>query len=90
MRTVFCKKYQREMEGLDYPPFPSAAGQDIFETVSKQAWQEWIANQTMLINEGQLNSLDPNTRKYLKGERDKFLANEEVDQASGYVPIESD
>ena len=64
------------MEGLDHPPFPSAAGKEIFETVSKQAWVEWIAQQTMLINEGQLNSLDPNTRKYLKEERDKFLANE--------------
>ena len=76
------------MEGLDHPPFPSAAGQKIFENVSKQAWVEWIAHQTMLINEKQLNSLDPNSRKYLAEERTKFLNNEDVDQAEGYVPVE--
>lgn len=79
------------MEGLDHPPFPSAAGQKIFETVSKAAWVEWIKLQTMLINEGQLNSLDPNTRVMLKEEREKFLSNaDDVAQASGYVPIETD
>lgn len=87
MRTVFCIKYQKEMEGLDYPPFPSADGQKIFETVSRQAWQEWIARQTMLINENGLNSLDPNTRTYLKEQREKFLNNEDADMASGYVPV---
>jgi Fe-S cluster biosynthesis and repair protein YggX len=28
------------MEGLDFAPFPGAKGQDFFENVSKQAWQE--------------------------------------------------
>lgn len=88
MKTVFCQKYQKELEGLDHPPFPSANGQKIFETTSKRAWVEWIIHQTMLINEQQLNSLDPNTRKYLAEERTKFLKNEDVDQAAGYVPIE--
>ncbi len=42
-RTVFCKKYRREMEGLDKPPYPGAKGQDVFDNVSKQAWQDWQA-----------------------------------------------
>ena len=50
-RTVFCRKYQKELEGLDFPPMPGAKGQDIFENISKQAWEEWQAQQTMLINE---------------------------------------
>ncbi len=87
MRTVFCTKYKAEMEGLDYPPFPSKTGQDIFENVSQQAWKEWITHQTMLINEGQLNSLDPSTRKMLASERTKFLNGEDVEQAAGYVPV---
>ena len=49
-RTVICRKYQREMEALERPPFPGPRGQKIFEEVSKQAWQEWIAHQTLLIN----------------------------------------
>ena len=42
-RTVFCKKYQKEMEGLDEPPYPGAKGQEVFDNVSKQAWQDWQA-----------------------------------------------
>ena len=34
-RTVFCKKYQKDMEGLDAPPYPGPKGQDIFENISK-------------------------------------------------------
>ena len=41
-RTVFCRKYQTELEGLEFAPFPTAKGQQMFETVSKQAWQEWL------------------------------------------------
>lgn len=85
-RTVFCKKYQRDLEGLDAPPYPGPKGQDIFEHVSKQAWQEWQTHQTRLINEKRLNLLDPQTRKFLQGEMDKFLANENFATAEGYVP----
>ena len=48
-RTVFCRKYEQELEGLDRPPLPGAKGQDLFDTVSKKAWTEWQAEQTMLI-----------------------------------------
>ena len=85
-RTVFCRKYQAEMAGLDAPPYPGPKGQEIFETVSRQAWQEWQAQQTMLINEKQLNMVDPEARKYLQQEMDKFLAGEDHDRAEGYVP----
>ena len=85
-RTVMCRKYQREMEGLAQPPFPGARGQKIFDSVSKQAWQEWLAHQTMLINERRLNMLDRTTRAFLEEEMDKFFANEEVARADGYVP----
>ena len=34
-RTVFCKKYQEELEGLDAAPYPGPKGQDIFDHVSK-------------------------------------------------------
>lgn len=88
-RTVFCRKYQQEMEGLDEPPFPGPAGEDIYEHVSKKAWQEWLAHQTMLINEKQLNVMDPEAKKYLDQQRDLFLNNETHDQAEGYVPPDS-
>ena len=88
-RKVLCRKYQQEMDGLDFPPMPGAKGQEIFETVSKKAWQEWQQQQTMLINEKHLNLMDPNARKYLQVQMDRFLNNEPHDTAEGYVPPEN-
>jgi len=83
---IFCKKYQKELEGLDAPPYPGPKGQEVFETVSKQAWLEWQGHQTMLINEKHLSLFDPETRKYLQEEMDKFFSGEDYDRAEGYVP----
>jgi Fe-S cluster biosynthesis and repair protein YggX len=85
-RTVFCKKYREQLEGLDIPPYPGPKGQEIFEHVSKRAWLDWQAQQTMLINEKHLSLADPEARKYLQGEMDKFFSGEEHDRAEGYVP----
>jgi Fe-S cluster biosynthesis and repair protein YggX len=85
-RTVQCRKYGEELEGLDRPPFPGPRGQDIYDNISKKAWEAWQAHQTLLINEKHLSLMDPETRKYLQGEMDKFFANQDVDQAEGYVP----
>ncbi len=85
-RKVFCKKYQEELDGLDLPPMPGAKGKELFDSVSKKAWQEWLAHQTMLINEKRLNLMDPDTRAYLSKQMDNFFNNDSVDAAEGYVP----
>ena len=85
-RTVQCRKYNKELPGLPVPPYPGPKGQDIYESVSQQAWSEWLKQQTMLINEKHLNMADADHRKYLQGEMEKFLSGEEYDQAEGYVP----
>ena len=46
-RTVFCLRYQQEMEGLEAAPMPGANGERVFNEVSKQAWTEWQELQTM-------------------------------------------
>lgn len=85
-RTVRCSKYGKDLPGLEAPPFPGPKGQAIFETVSKQAWDAWTKHQTMLINERHLNMMDPESRRYLAEQRDRFLAGDEVDAAEGYIP----
>lgn len=85
-RTVFCKKYQQELPGLERPPYPGAKGQEIFEQVSQQAWDEWQQQQTMIINERQLNLMDPSARRFLQQQMDKFIAGEDYAQAEGFVP----
>jgi Fe-S cluster biosynthesis and repair protein YggX len=85
-RTVLCTRLKEELPGLAAPPFPGPRGQEIFETVSDKAWQEWLDLQTMLINEKHLNMMDKEARKYLNTQRDLFLEGSEVDRAEGYVP----
>ncbi len=85
-RIVDCKKLGKKLEGLDNPPFPGPKGQEIFETISKQAWAEWLEHQTRLINEKHLNMMDMTARTYLNEQRDKFLNGEKIDEAEGYVP----
>lgn len=85
-RMVDCKKLGKELEGLDNSPFPGPKGQEIFETISKQAWAEWLEHQTRLINEKHLNMMDMTARTYLNEQRDKFLNGEKIDEAEGYVP----
>ena len=89
-RTVFCRKYHAELEGLDQPPYPGPKGLDLYQHVSKKAWQAWMAHQTMLINEKHLNLMDLSARHYLSEQMDKFFADESYDQAEGYVPPAKD
>ena len=86
MRTVFCRKLGREAEGLDFAPLPGANGQRVYEQISNEAWSQWLAHQTMLINENRLSPLDPKTRTFLAGEMEKFLFDGGAEPPAGYVP----
>jgi Fe-S cluster biosynthesis and repair protein YggX len=85
-RTIFCSKLQREAEGLDFAPWPGELGQRVYREISKPAWAEWLAHQTMLINENRLSPLDPKTRAFLQGEMEKYLFGGGAEKPQGYVP----
>ncbi len=71
------------------PPYPGPKGQDIFDNISKQAWQDWQVIQVRLINEKQLSMIVPEDRQYLVTQMEKFFSNQDVDEAEGYVPPEA-
>ena len=75
-RMVQCVKLGKEAEGLDMAPYPGELGQRIFENISKEAWQLWMGQQTILINENRLNVIDPEHRAFIEGEMKKFLFGE--------------
>lgn len=85
-RMVMCRKHQQELPGLANPPFPGSKGQDIYNHISQQAWNEWQTHQTMIINERQLNMMNADDRKFIMEEMDKFFAGEDFARAEGYVP----
>lgn len=88
-RTVKCVKLGREAEGLDFPPYPGALGKRIYESVSKQAWQQWLEHQKMLVNENRLNLADKKAREYLAQQMERHLFGGGADVAAGYVPRQS-
>ena len=85
-RMVNCIKLGNEAEGLDFPPYPGELGKRIYENVSKEACQQWIKHQTMLINENRLSLADAKARKYLAEQMEKHFFAGGADAAQGYVP----
>ena len=85
-RTVKCVLLGEEAEGLDYAPYPGDLGQRIYDKGSKVAWQRWVAHQTMLINENRLTPIEPEARKFLETEMEKFFFGEGSAAPKDYVP----
>lgn len=88
-RTVHCIKLGTEAPGLERPPLPGPLGQRIYENVSKQAWQEWLAHQTRLINEYRLVLADAQARKFLTDELQRYFFGDGQTAQTGYVPPKS-
>lgn len=84
-RMVDCVLLKRRAPGLDRLPYPGELGQRIWKQVSKEAWQRWVAHQTMLINEYRLVPIEPKARKFLEGEMEKFFFGAGADKPAGYV-----
>jgi Fe-S cluster biosynthesis and repair protein YggX len=86
-RTVNCVKLKKEAEGLDRAPYPGELGQKIFDNVSKEAWQQWLGHQTMLINEYRLSPVDPKARTFLEEQMEKFFfSDEQAELPPDYKP----
>lgn len=85
-RTVNCILLGKEAEGLEYMPYPGELGQRIYDNVSKEAWQKWLEHQTMLINEYRLTPIEPEARKYLETEMEKFFFGGGSDAPKEFVP----
>ena len=88
MNTVNCIKLNKELEALDRAPYPGELGKKILESVSKEAWQEWLDYQTMLINENSLNLFEESSQSYLKQQMEIyfFSDDDDVDKIDGFIP----
>jgi Fe-S cluster biosynthesis and repair protein YggX len=84
MHKVYCLKLKQESEGLPRPPYPGPLGEKIYNNISLNAWRMWQSHQTMLINEYRLNLLEPEARKFLEHEMEKFLFGEGSEKPPGF------
>ena len=85
-RMVNCVKLDKEAEGLERPVYPGDLGQRIWDNVSKEAWQQWLQQQTILINEYRLSPIDPKSREYLEKEMEKFFFGGGSDTPDAFTP----
>jgi Fe-S cluster biosynthesis and repair protein YggX len=85
-RKVQCVFLKREAEGLDYLPYPGELGNRIYASISKEAWAQWVAHQTMLINENRLTPIEPKARAFLVAEMEKFLFGGGSEKPKEFVP----
>ena len=85
-RMVKCIRLGREAEALDLPPYPGELGKRIYESVSKEAWKQWLEHQKMLVNENRLSLADKKARDYLAQQMENYFFGSGADAAAGYTP----
>ena len=79
-RTVTCKKFAKELPGLDKPPFSGPIGEQIYEQISAEAWRQWSEDmQIKVLNEYRLNMGDPKDYQVLVDQMMLFLNLKEGD-----------
>jgi Fe-S cluster biosynthesis and repair protein YggX len=88
-RTVFCKRLNKEADGLDFQLYPGELGKQIYDNISKQAWADWQKKQTMLINENKLNMMEPTARQFLETQMQAYLFEGKEPDIQGYVAPKS-
>ena len=85
-RMVMCVKLGKQAEGLERPVYPGELGQRIYDSVSKEAWQLWMRQQTMLINEHRLTPVNPEHRAFLEKEMENFFFGSGSAAPEGFTP----
>jgi Fe-S cluster biosynthesis and repair protein YggX len=86
-RRVFCARLKQEADGLAYQPYPGELGERIVNEISAEAWKQWLAQQTILINEYRLSSMDPKAKLFLREQMEEFLFGDaDVAMPESYKP----
>ena len=86
-RMVYCKLLKKELPGLAFQTYPGELGKKIFENISMEAWQKWMAHQTILINEHRLSPIEPEHRKFLEGEMENYFFGKGSEVPDSFIPL---
>jgi len=83
---VQCVKLQKELPGLETPPWPGALGQRIFENVSAQGWKLWEERQKMILNEYRLMPWQKEAQEVIAKHLEEFFFGENAAPPPEFVP----
>lgn len=73
MSEVKCTRCGEQHAQLPYAPFNNELGKKIHAEICQTCWQQWLRQQTALINHYGLNVRDPDAKKFLLENTEKFL-----------------
>ena len=79
-------KLERELPGLDAPPWPGPLGQRIYEHISQEAWEMWEERMKMILNEYRLLPFQKEAQELVAKHMEEFFFGETAALPPGYVP----
>ena len=86
-RMVQCVKLNKELPGLDEPPFDGhPLGQRIYDNVSKEAWAMWVEQMKMIMNEYRLNLGNEQAQEFLLKQMEEFFFGQGGELPPEFVP----
>jgi Fe-S cluster biosynthesis and repair protein YggX len=85
-RRVFCVKLQKDLPGLDAPPWPGELGQRIHANVSAEAWKLWEDRMKMILNEYRLMPWQKEAQDLVARHMEEFFFGESAALPPDYVP----
>ena len=85
-RMVNCVKLGREAEGMKWKPFADEFGQKLFDTVSAEAWMQWLEHSKKLINEYRLDLMSARAKSLLREQCEAFFYGEGAQNPPDFVP----
>jgi Fe-S cluster biosynthesis and repair protein YggX len=87
MTNVTCTRCGQSREGLDEAPYKGALGEEVRARICADCWQQWKAQELMVINEYRLRLFDRGDRARLDQACRQFLGLQEGEAPSiDYTP----
>lgn len=85
-KLVDCVKLGKMLPALSAPPRNDDLGKKILAHVSQQAWELWLAQQTILINHYGLNMADPQAHTFLSEQMEEYFFGDGAQLPEDWVP----
>ncbi|MDH5643152.1 MAG: oxidative damage protection protein [Gemmatimonadota bacterium] len=79
MTDITCARCKETRERLKAPTLPGELGAKIYDEICTACWQEWLKEQTAIINHYGLSVLDPDAKKFLLSKTTEFFFGPETE-----------
>jgi Fe-S cluster biosynthesis and repair protein YggX len=73
MSEFSCSRCGQTQPRLTAPPLPNELGDRIYDSICQACWQEWLRQQTAIINHYGLDLREPKARQLLMTQTEAFF-----------------